>query len=628
MRQRLTTPVLPAFFILTAALLAGCSSTPKADDADDTATHASSEPAFDITVKAPKKVQEYLEQYVELKRYRNFPGLQMSEMTRLLGGADENVRELLGTLGYFSPEIKIDVYDTGAAPADSGISTENSQTRPQLMIEVEPGPQTTVAEVQLDYSGEVTEEKNFASRRARFERNWDLQPGEGFTQKGWDGAKSEGLRSLQRNRYPTAKISNSRADIDGDTNQAKLSVGYDSGALYKFGPLRIEGAERYDAQGIARIGRLPTGQNYSEADMLDAQTRLATSGYYDSVFLTLDTEAPNPKEAPVVAQVREAKLQKVVFGIGMSTDTGPRLSLDHTHNKIPGLGWRAVSKFSFERDKKLLSTEWTDLPKESGWAYFGAGELKRELNGDFNVNSMQLRGGHKKSTDHIDRSAFLQYDFSSVQGQERIPSSSALSINYGWTGRYFNNNTDPTRGYGIAAELGAGYTITPDREPFVRSLLRWQGFVPAGKVTAPNGSSRSARIALRAEGGAIVAKDSAVIPATQLFITGGDTTVRGYGYKKIGTRVADDQVYGGRYMYVGSVEYQRPLVRNGEISAWESAVFADVGSVADKAGDLSPYWGIGTGLRWRSPVGALQADVAYGLKDERFRLHVRLGYSF
>lgn len=205
MRQRLTTPVLPAFFILTAALLAGCSSTPKADDADDTATHASSEPAFDITVKAPKKVQEYLEQYVELKRYRNFPGLQMSEMTRLLGGADENVRELLGTLGYFSPEIKIDVYDTGAAPADSGISTENSQTRPQLVIEVEPGPQTTVAEVQLDYSGEVTEEKNFASRRARFERNWDLQPGEGFTQKGWDGAKSEGLRSLQRNRYPTAK---------------------------------------------------------------------------------------------------------------------------------------------------------------------------------------------------------------------------------------------------------------------------------------------------------------------------------------------------------------------------------------------------------------------------------------
>lgn len=152
--------------------------------------------------------------------------------------------------------------------------------------------------------------------------------------------------------------------------------------------------------------------------------------------------------------------------------------------------------------------------------------------------------------------------------------------------------------------------------------------MPAGTVTAPNGSSRGARLALRAEGGAILAKDSAVIPATQLFITGGDTTVRGYGYKQIGASVAGNKVYGGRYMYVGSVEYQRPLVRNGEVSDWESAVFADVGSVADKVGDMTPYWGIGTGLRWRSPVGALQADVAYGLKDQRFRLHLRLGYSF
>ncbi|MGF6212593.1 BamA/TamA family outer membrane protein [Comamonas sp. 4034] len=645
MRYRLTTPVLPAFFIVFSALLTGCSSTPRASGEDaqssakgtETAADRNSDghdadndqPAFDLTVKAPDDVRKYLEQYIDLKRYRSFPGLQLTELTRLLGSADENVRELLGTLGYFSPEIQIDVFDTGAAPAGSGISAADSEARPQIIISVTPGVQTKVADVALDYTGAVTEEKNFASRRERLLRNWDLPPGTGFTQKGWDSAKSEGLRTLQRRRYPTAKIESSKADIDGDTNQARLSVHYDSGPLYKFGPLSIEGAERYDPVGTARIARLPTGRDYSETAMLDAQTRLAASGYYDSVFLTLDTNTQIPEAAPVIAQVREAKLQKVVFGIGMSTDTGPRLSLDHIHNKMPLLGWRAVSKLSFERDKKLISTEWTDLPGEDGWADFAGGEVKREINGDFTINSAQIRGGHKKSTDHIDRSAFLQYDFSSsVQGLEKIPSSSAISANYGWTGRYFNNNTNPTRGYGIAAELGAGFTLTPQRDPFMRALLRWQGFVPAGTVTAPNGSSRGARLALRAEGGAILAKDSAVIPATQLFITGGDTTVRGYGYKQIGASVAGDKVYGGRYMYVGSVEYQRPLVRNGEVSDWESAVFADVGSVADKVGDMTPYWGIGTGLRWRSPVGALQADVAYGLKDQRFRLHLRLGYSF
>ena len=639
MRPSLSTPaVLPAFLLVISALLMGCSSTPRANDTasaeGDTKTSAeqaeSTEPAFDLHVKSTDDdVKKYLERYVELQRYRAFPGLQLTELTRLLGTSDDNVRELLGTLGYFSPDVKIDVYDSGAAPADIGLSATDSEARPQIVITVTPGEKTLVSTLQLDYSGAVTEEKNFANRKERLQRNWDLQPGTGFTQKGWDGAKSEGLRVLQRRRYPTAQIQNSKADIDADTNQANLSVAYDSGPLFNFGELRIEGAKRYDTVGTARIGRLPTGDDYNETAMLDAQTRLAASGYYDSVFLTLDTDTKTPESATVIAQVREAKLQKVVFGVGMSTDTGPRLSLDHIHNKMPFLGWRAVSKFSFERDKKIINTEWTALPKESGWRYFGGGEIKREVNGDFTVNSVQVRGGHKKSTDHIDRSAFLQYDFSSsVTGQEKIPASSALSANYGWTGRYFNNPTNPTRGYGLAAELGAGYTITPKQDPFVRTLLRWQGFLPAGRVTAPNGSSRAARVALRAEGGALFANDSAVIPSNLLYITGGDTTVRGYGYRKIGARVAGDDVYGGRYMYVGSVEYQRPLVRNGEISDWESAVFTDVGSVADKVGDMTPYWGVGAGLRWRSPVGALQADVAYGLKDQRVRLHLRLGYSF
>ena len=34
------------------------------------------------------------------------------------------------------------------------------------------------------------------------------------------------------------------------------------------------------------------------------------------------------------------------------------------------------------------------------------------------------------------------------------------------------------------------------------------------------------------------------------------------------------------------------------------------------------------GVRWRSPVGPLQADLAYGVKTKEVRLHLRLGFSF
>jgi translocation and assembly module TamA len=362
--------------------------------------------------------------------------------------------------------------------------------------------------------------------------------------------------------------------------------------------------------------------------MLDAQLRLASSGYYDAVFLTLDTEGTDPAAAPVVAQVREAPLQKLVFGPGFSTDSGARLSLEHIHNRLPGIGWRAVSKLSLDRSTQRLESEATSLPDENGWRWFAGAQLQRENTGDYDVNSGRVRSGRSKSTRHIDRNYFVQYDYALSQGVNAPPSGSAISINYGWTGRYFNSQTAPTSGHGLAAELGVGTTLRPQRDPFVRALLRWQTFIPAGRVVDDAGIGRNARISLRAEGGAVLAREGAEIPVTQLFITGGDTTVRGYGYRSIGARTDNGQLFGGRYLAVASAEWQRPIVFRGTMTDWESTVFIDAGAVADRVGDLSPLVGVGAGVRWRSPVGPLQADLAYGVKSKDVRLHLRLGFSF
>ena len=152
-------------------------------------------------------------------------------------------------------------------------------------------------------------------------------------------------------------------------------------------------------------------------------------------------------------------------------------------------------------------------------------------------------------------------------------------------------------------ELGAGMTLRPERNPFTRTLVRWQSFFPAGRVEADNGVARAARISVRTEVGAVLARDSAEIPVTQLFLTGGDTTVRGYSYRSIGARTQNNQLYGGRYMGVASVEWQRPITYRGNMTDWENTLFVDAGAVADRAGDLDPRVGVGTGVRWRSPWG-------------------------
>ncbi len=608
---------LPLLFAISGALT-GCSAlTPTASERSSEAA-ASGAAAFTLQVRAPKEVRDYLEKHLELQRFRAFPDLQERELSRLLGAADANARELLATLGYFSPDIQIDLTKT----------PDDRRAPRAIVVTVDPGERTTIKALDLRFQGDIETGPTTSRPEARARAAWSLNPGEPFTQEAWDDAKKNSLRALQKRRYPTASLANSRADIDADTHQAALSATFDSGPAYRFGPLHLKGMKRYDAEGIKNIARLPTGAVYDETELLDAQQRLASSGYFDAVFLTLDPDAQQPGAAPVTAQVREAPLQKAIFGIGVSTDSGMRLSLDHTYNQLPWLGWRALTKLSFDREAKVLGTEWTALPGANGWRWVAGAQLQREATGDYQVNSTQWRFGRSQSTDHIDRNYALQYDSAVSQGPMAPPESTALSLNTGWTGRYFDSKTAPASGWGLAAEFGVGTTLRPERDPFVRALARGLYFQPLAKVTAPDGSSRRARIALRTEVGAVLARPGAQIPVTQLFLTGGDTTVRGYSLRSIGARTESDQLFGGRYLAVASAEWQRPLVFGGTVSDFESALFVDVGAVADRLADLHARVGVGAGLRWRSPVGPLQTDLAYGVQAKQLRLHLRLGFTF
>lgn len=50
---------------------------------------------------------------------------------------------------------------------------------------------------------------------------------------------------------------------------------------------------------------------------------------------------------------------------------------------------------------------------------------------------------------------------------------SAVSANYAWTRRRFDDQVFPNRGYGLAVELGVGYTLGSSRQPFTRTQARW-----------------------------------------------------------------------------------------------------------------------------------------------------------
>jgi translocation and assembly module TamA len=105
--------------------------------------------------------------------------------------------------------------------------------------------------------------------------------------------------------------------------------------------------------------------------------------------------------------------------------------------------------------------------------------------------------------------------------------------------------------------------------------------------------------------------------------------VRGYKYDEIGVThngiLSSDS---GRYVATASAEWQRPIVRNGVMTDWETALFVDTGAVANQVEAFSFKAGVGVGARWNSPIGPLQIDLAYGVATRALRLHLNVGFVF
>jgi translocation and assembly module TamA len=618
--QRDNTPMktLCAALLLMAPwglLLAQAQPTTAPDSPQSVGNTAKGDAAFSLSIDAPDDLRELLERHLDILRYRNVSDLSDGELARLLLAADKDARTLLATQGYFSPTIAL----------HPPVSTTGPVAR-TLTLTVEPGEPTEVSDVEIVLTGAIRTDAQSEEQRDSVTGQWWLESGMRFSQTRWVRAKQEALLLLTTQNYPTARIVASQADVDPVNRRARLSVTLDSGPRYRLGELVISGLHYFDKNMVRRLVRLGE-QDYDQADLVAAQQRLTDSGYFDSAFISLDTTA-DPAAAPVLVQLREAKLQKLVLGVGASTDTGARLSIEHSHYKIPLLDWRGVNKLLLARDVTALTSTFTSHPNDDSWRWVVGTVVQQQTLGSFLVHSQSARVGRNRSTEPLDNDYFLQYDRADAATSDATARDvvEAMSLNYAFTTRHFDHALFPDEGWGLGMSMAVGTTVGAQSDAYGRLLTRWQSYVPLRGSDSK--SSHQGRLALRAQAGAIVAAPTAELPSTQLFFIGGDSSVRGYGYQDLGVPLPDGKISGGRFMALGSMEWQRPIRIDGRASDWESSFFIDAGAVANNSSELRPKVGVGAGARWKSPVGPLQIDLAYGIEVQRLRLHVNVGFHF
>ncbi len=114
------------------------------------------------------------------------------------------------------------------------------------------------------------------------------------------------------------------------------------------------------------------------------------------------------------------------------------------------------------------------------------------------------------------------------------------------------------------------------------------------------------------------------LPASLRFFAGGGRSVRGYAYQSLGPKDITGKVIGGKNLLTMSIELDRKLFKD-----WAIAAFFDAGNAFDSPSHLRLYKGAGLGIRYFTPVGALQLDLArqIGVDNPAYRVHFSVGFE-
>lgn len=609
---------------LLVATLGGCASMPffgsKKSESDVAPAPIVAQYQFEVV--APEPLDKLLETYLDLARFRHAPSseaITVAELDRLAVAAPAQARALLETEGYFN-----------AVVTTERLTDANGKPRMRLMVV--PGPRTLVRDVSLEATGALAEaaargDADASARLVALRRFWPLRVGQPFRQPAWNDAKNATLAQLRAEGYPAATWERTNAQVDADANTVRIEAVADSGPLFRLGAISVEGIERYDADAVRRLATFGVGTTYSEKLLLDYQERLVKSGLFQGASVEIDSDPDQAEAAKVTVKVKELTLQQATLGLGYSANTGPRITLEHYHRRVFGTRWIARSKFEFGPDLKSLGTEFTSHPLEGNYRNLVAANAERLRSADELRTSWTARIGRVQDTSRIERLYYGEAVHSRVDSNLLATSSDALTANYHWVLRDVDNVLLPTQGITVNAQGAVGYGTgtefqpgpgigSESKGPLARIYGRLTWYKPLGDAWYAS---------FRGEAGEVFAKSRIGVPDPLLFRAGGDDSVRGYGYRTLGP-IINGAVASGRVLLTASAEVARPISARLPSVWW--AAFVDAGSAADRWVDLDPVLGYGLGLRWRSPVGPLRVDLAYGQEERRFRLHLSVGIAF
>lgn len=531
-----------------------------------------------------------------IKHYDNYGDQPEATIRRLNSEAPKEIRRALQPFGYFSPHIESTLKHEG----DTWTA----------IYRIDPGPATKFDKINVKITGAGAGGPVFRKILA----NLPIHSGERLVQSDYTQTKQLLQEAAAEYGYLDAHFTRHELRVNTKTRKADVEIGFDTGPRYSFGKIRIH-QNILQPGFVQRYVHIKPGDPYNAQTLANLQSALSSSGYFSSVAVNPDKGQAKDLQVPVDVNTTPARRNLYRVGLGYGTDTGPRFRFDWENRRVNSKGHRFNFDTRLSRIESQASARYSvplRNPETDRIVY--SATLNKQDYGDTVSHLFGIGANRISHLDGWQTSAALYANrYTSTIGAKAW-TAHVLMPQLTFSRIVANPPNYPRRGFSINASFSGSTRALASDVSFLRADLNVRLILPLGP----------GRLLLHGEAGAISASDFSRLPVALRFYAGGDNSVRGYAYQSIGPRNAQGLVVGGRYLKVASVEYDLPIVGN-----WGVAGFFDAGNASNTFNNI---WnkGIGIGVRYKTPVGAIRVDFAHPISHPNlsyYRIHISIGLA-
>jgi translocation and assembly module TamA len=522
--------------------------------------------------------------------------------------ARDKVESALQALGYYQPEIEIDL--------------QRTEPKWRLSIVVNAGAPVRVRDINIQILGAAANDDNFT----RLTSDIGFSSGDVLHHGRFESFRENVLSLGQRRGYLRGEIVASRIEVQVEAGTADVMLWYESGPRLRFGEIIVDNT-LIDSDLFDSMLTFQPGDYFDQVRLQQLQSRLQRTNYFSSVIVLPQRKRSLGDRIPIMVNLQRAKRHSFDVGLGYSTDTEERMSLTwrtprinrHGHSQQTRLVYSPINPSGRFTYSIPVSDPLTDVVQL--WARVEENEF-----GD--IDSRQNELGIKRETKN--RNWIYGYSLRELNESWDIAGYNA-SNDYLLFGGSVSRRTH--RGSIVDPEWGFSqlYTVeaTANQLGSDLDLLRFTAALRYVMTPVPRN-----RLVTRLDLGRvkIANGDRRDLAPSLAFFAGGSQSIRGYAYQSLGDELTVVEpngetktlVVGGDRLVIGSLEYQYYFT-----DTWRGALFVDAGDAFDR-GEFDANVGAGFGVHYVTPVGAVRVELANSVSedDPSWRLVFAIGAEF